>query len=79
MTGSTPADFYERRIPSQFNRALARNPNDAALHGGLGLALTRAGRTQLAIPEFEKCLLLDPERALFEKAKRPARFSRVAV
>lgn len=46
----------------EFNRALARNPNDAALHANLGLALKRAGRTQAAIPEFEECLLLDPER-----------------
>lgn len=47
---------------AQLNRALARTPNDAALHGNLGLALMHSGNAQAAIPEFQECLLLDPER-----------------
>lgn len=51
----------------QFNRALALQPDNAALHGSLGMALAEGGRTQDAIGAFQQCLLLNPQRFDIEK------------
>jgi Flp pilus assembly protein TadD len=37
------------------------NPDDARIHNNLGTALTRLGRIEESIPQFEKALQLNPE------------------
>jgi Flp pilus assembly protein TadD len=39
----------------------AANPNDARIHNNLGAALTRTGKFNEAIPQFEKALQLNPQ------------------
>ena len=52
----------------QFQRALDLNPNFAAAHGYLGLALALGGRTDLAIAHAEQAIRMsphDPQNAIF--------------
>src|ERR1700678_1233267 len=46
-----------------YNKALALKPDDASLHNNYGLALSKAGKFQDALPELEKAAQLEPANA----------------
>ena len=47
-----------------FRRALAVSPDDSFVRNNLGVALSEAGRTAEALPQFEAAVRLDPASAL---------------
>jgi tetratricopeptide (TPR) repeat protein len=61
----------------QFQRALDLNPNFAAAHGYLGLALALGGRTDQAIAHSEQAIRMsphDPQNAIFNVSLAAAHY-----
>ena len=72
--------FMTRRTDeavNEFQRALDLNPNFAAAHGYMGLALSLAGRSEEAIAHAEQAILMspqDPQNAIFNTAIAAAHY-----
>ena len=61
----------------EFQRALELNPNFAAAHGYLGVALAHAGRSDEAIAHLEQAIRMsphDPQNAIFKTALAAAHY-----
>jgi tetratricopeptide (TPR) repeat protein len=61
----------------EFQRALVLNPNFAAAHGYMGLALALAGRSETAIEHCEQAIRMsphDPQNAIFNTAIAAAHY-----